>query len=254
MRKVEKKTNKKNIIFVIIYIILFCVLVYSGSKIYNWYKENNNNKQIAKRISNVVTVVQNDNFEEKEKYKIDFNALEEQNDETVAWIKVNNTNVEYPIVKAENNSFYLDHSFDKSYNSAGWIFADYRNNFDGTDKNIVVYGHNRRDGSMFASLKDALSPEWYENDENMDILFDTKNENSTYKIFSIYQIEEEDYYIKTDFDDEIEFQNFIDTIAKRSVKDFEVEVTGEDSILTLSTCANNNKYRVVIHAKKMQNV
>lgn len=254
MRKVEKKTNKKNIIFVIIYIILFCVLVYSGSKIYNWYKENNNNKQIAKRISNVVTVVQNDNFEEKEKYKIDFDALEEQNDETVAWIKVNNTNVEYPIVKAKNNSFYLNHSFDKSYNSAGWIFADYRNNFDGTDKNIVVYGHNRRDGSMFASLKDALSPEWYENDENMDILFDTKNENSTYKIFSIYQIEEEDYYIKTDFDDEIEFQNFIDTIAKRSVKDFEVEVTGEDSILTLSTCANNNKYRVVIHAKKMQNV
>ena len=254
MRKVEKKTNKKNIIFVIIYIILFCVLVYSGSKIYNWYRENNNNKQIAKRISNVVTVVQNDNFEEKEKYKIDFDALEEQNDETVAWIKVNNTNVEYPIVKAENNSFYLDHSFDKSYNSAGWIFADYRNNFDGTDKNIVVYGHNRRDGSMFASLKDALSPDWYENDENMEILFDTKNENSTYKIFSIYQIEEEDYYIKTDFDDEIEFQNFIDTIAKRSVKDFEVEVTGEDSILTLSTCANNNKYRVVIHAKKMQNV
>ena len=254
MRKVEKKTNKKNIIFIIIYIILFCALVYSGSKIYNWYKENNNNKQIAKRISNVVTVVQNDNFEEKEKYKIDFDALEEQNDETVAWIKVNNTNVEYPIVKAENNSFYLDHSFDKSYNSAGWIFADYRNNFDGTDKNIVVYGHNRRDGSMFASLKDALSPEWYENDENMDILFDTKNENSTYKIFSIYQIEEEDYYIKTDFDDEIEFENFIDTIAKRSVKDFEVEVTGEDSILTLSTCANNNKYRVVIHAKKMQNV
>ena len=254
MRKVEKKTNKKNIIFVIIYIILFCALVYYGSKIYNWYRENNNNKQIAKRISNVVTVVQNDNFEEKEKYKIDFDALEEQNDETVAWIKVNNTNVEYPIVKAENNSFYLDHSFDKSYNSAGWIFADYRNNFDGTDKNIVVYGHNRRDGSMFASLKDALSPEWYENDENMDILFDTKNENSTYKIFSIYQIEEEDYYIKTDFDDEIEFQNFIDTIAKRSVKDFEVEVTGEDSILTLSTCANNNKYRVVIHAKKMQNV
>ena len=63
---------------------------------------------------------------------------------------------EYPVVKGSNNSFYLNHCFDKSYNSAGWIFADYRNKFDNTDKNIVIYGHNMRDGSMFGSMLNGM--------------------------------------------------------------------------------------------------
>ena len=169
----------------------------------------------------------------------------------MAWIKVNNTNIEYPIVKTSNNSYYLTHSFDKSYNSAGWPFADYKNKFDGTDKNIVMYGHNRKDGSMFATLKNVLSPEWYNNEKNRNIIFNTENENSIYEVFSVYQIENEEYYIQTEFKTKDKFEKFIKTIKKRSIKDFGVEVTSEDSILTLSTCANNNKYRVVLHAKKV---
>ena len=56
-----------------------------------------------------------------------------------------------------NNDFYLKHSFDKKYNAAGWIFADYRNKLDGSDKNIVVYGHNRQNGTMFSSLRNILN-------------------------------------------------------------------------------------------------
>ena len=248
MRKKQKKKNK-NFFNGIIYLILIGLLIYSGIKIFKWNKENSNNNNITDKINEAVTVEKNS--EGKEDFNINFNTLKKQNEDTVAWIKVNNTNVKYPVVKAKDNSFYLTHSFDKSNNSAGWIFADYKNKFDDTDKNIVIYGHNRRDGSMFSSLKNALNPNWYNNDLNRNILLYTENEEYNYEIFSIYKIESEDYYIKTEFNDENDFEDFINTITKRSVQDFGVNVSKDDSILTLSTCANNNKYRVVIHAKKV---
>ncbi len=251
MRRKKNKKYKRVILNIIIYMILLFVLIYSGIKIFKWYKDKTNNNRITEQIKSTVMVKKENEDKNKEEYAIDFNKLREQNNETVAWIKVNNTNVEYPVVKATNNGFYLNHSFDKSKNSAGWIFADYKNKFDNTDKNIVIYGHNMRDGSMFGSLKNILNSDWYNNEENTDITLYTENEKSIYKVFSIYKIESEDYYIKTEFSNDNEFERFIETLKKRSIKNFNIDISKENSILTLSTCANNNKYRVVLHAKKM---
>lgn len=249
----SKKNNKvkKTILNLVIYVLLFSVLIYSGINIYKWYKDKNNNNEIAEKIKDAVIAKNNENEDQnKEEYTIDFDKLKKQNSDAVAWIKVNNTKMEYPIVKTENNEFYLNHSFDKSENLAGWIYADYRNKFDGKDKNIVVYGHNMRDGSMFGSMKNILTSKWYNNKENYNIIFNIEGENCIYEVFSVYKIEAEDYYIKTKFSDNKEFEEFINTIKKRSIKNFDTNVSKDDSILTLSTCANNNKYRVVLHAKK----
>lgn len=245
----RRKKNKKKLTLIrnIIFLILICTLVYSGSKIFKWYKENKNSNKIVEEINRAVVEKEN----EEDQYKVDFNMLKEQNDETVAWLKVNGTNIEYPVVKTTDNSFYLTHSFDKSNNSAGWIFVDCRNKIDGTDKNMVIYGHNRRDGSMFGSLKNVLDANWYENEENRNIIFCTAEGESVYKVFAIYQIEAEEYYITTDFQDDAQFEEFVTNIKKRSVKEFGEDVSKGDTILTLSTCANNNKYRVVVHAKKI---
>ena len=139
MRRKKNKRYKKVILNIIIYMILLFVLIYSGIKIFKWYNDKTNNNKIAEQIKSTVIVEDKNEDENKEEYTVDFKKLKEQNNETVAWIKVNNTNVEYPVLRATNNSFYLNHSFDKSKNSAGWIFADYRNKFDGTDKNIIIY-------------------------------------------------------------------------------------------------------------------
>ena len=252
MRRKKNKRYKKVILNIIIYMILLFVLIYSGIKIFKWYKDKTNNNKIAEQIKSTVIVEDKNKDENKEEYTVDFNKLKEQNNETVAWIKVNNTNVEYPVVRATNNSFYLNHSFDKSKNSAGWIFADYKNKVDNTDKNIVIYGHNMRDDSMFGSLKNILNSDWYNNEENTNIALYTENEKYIYKVFSIYKIESEDYYIKTEFSNDNEFEKFIKTLKKRSIKNFNIDISKEDSILTLSTCANNNKYRVVLHSKKIK--
>ena len=244
--------KKKRILNIVIYLILFLVLICSGFKLYFWYKDKKNNDETIEQLKNNVKLekIKNDNSN-NEKYIVDFKKLKSENNDVVAYIKVNNTNIEYPIVKTSNNNFYLNHSFDKSKNSRGWIFADYKNKFDNTDKNIVIYGHNMRDGSMFGSLKNILNEEWYNNAENMNITFLTENRNYIYKVFSIYKIESEDYYIKTNFKNDADYEKFLNIIKNRSIKNFDVKLNVDDKILTLSTCANNNKYRVVLHAKKL---
>ena len=245
------KNKKKlfNVVMRIIELIFLILLVYSSINIFKWYNNNKENKQIINEIAESVTINQETN--EEKKYKINFEELKQKNSDTVAWLKIENTNIEFPIVQANNNSYYLTHNFDKEYNVAGWIFADYKNKLDGTDRNIVVYGHNMRNNSMFGSLKDVITEEWYNNEENKYITFVTENDYQTYQVFSVYQIKTEDYYIQTEFKSN-EFTEFIDTITKRSKKDFGINVSKEDTILTLSTCANNNKYRVVLHSVRVK--
>lgn len=244
--------KKKRILNIAIYLILFLILICSGFKLYFWYKDKKNNDETTEQLKNNVKLEKiKKNNSNNEKYIVDFKKLKSENSDVVAYIKVNNTNIEYPIVKTSNNNFYLNHSFDKSKNSRGWIFADYKNKFDNTDKNIVIYGHNMRDESMFGSLKNILNEEWYNNAENKNITFLTEKENYIYKVFSIYKIESEDYYIKTNFKNDEDYEKFLNTIKNRSIKNFDINLNINDKIITLSTCANNNKYRIVLHAKKL---
>ena len=249
-----KHYNKKksNIPSIILMCFFTALLIYSGTKIVIWYMNNQNNKKISDEIAEFVTVDETKEDDE-EKYVVDFEKLKEKNSDIVAWLKVNGTNIETTVVKSTNNDYYLTHNFNKEYNSAGWIFADYKNKVDGTDKNLVIYGHNMRDDSMFGSLKWVINEDWYNNEDNKYITLITENETQVYEVFSVYQIEKEDYYIQTNFNTEKEFNTFAQTIKKRSKKDFNVDVNENDNILTLSTCANNNKYRVVLHAKKIKN-
>lgn len=242
--KKQKNNKKMKILKISTYILLFLILVYSGSRIYVWNNENNKTKIIQENLKDITKLQKSNN-------EINFEELKSQNNDTVFYLKVNNTNISYPVVKYSDNNYYLNHSFDKSKNSAGWLFADYKNKLDGTDKNIVVYGHNRRDGSMFGTLKNILNKEWYDNTDNMDIVYMDIRGKHIYKVFSIYKIENEDYYITTQFNNDIEYKKFLTTIKSRSIKDFNVEISETNSILTLSTCANNNKYRVVLHAKRI---
>lgn len=250
MGKYYKKRDKKSILITLLSLIFILGIIISIIHIAKWYLDNKENKQIENKLANTVTIIEQEN-EDKE-YNINFEELKAVNNETIGWLKVNGTDIEYAVVKTKNNSYYLNHNFEKKYNIAGWIFADYKNNFDKTDKNIVIYGHNRKDGSMFGTLKNILKEEWYSNEENFVIDFITEQEQAKYQVFSVYKIKNEDYYINTEFK-ENEFSSFIKTLEIRSIKDFEIEVTENDSILTLSTCADNNKYRIVLHAKKIIN-
>ena len=182
-------------------------------------------------------------------YQCDFSNLLNKNSDTVAFIHINNTLIHYPVVKTNDNNYYLNHSFDKQENKAGWIFMDYRNNIDELSDNTIIYGHRRLDGTMFGTLKNMLLPSWQNNKDNYVIFISTLKENYLFQIFSIYVIEKENYYIKTDFNGNSEKQKWIDTMKQRNMVAINTEVNINDKFLTLSTCYNNNEKRLVVHAK-----
>lgn len=241
----ENQEDRKNkIISFIFSIISLIIIIACGLYIVMWIMQNNANEQTIKEIYEDTVSVD----DETGTSKIDFGKLKNRNKDVIGWLKVNNTNIDYPIVKGNDNDFYIKHNFDKNYNIAGWVFADYRLKADGTDKNIVIYGHNMKNGSMFGSLKKVLTKEWYENEDNMYVTFETEEQVLTYKVFSVYQIKKETYYTTTSFRSAEAYQNFLNTLKSRSIKKFNEDVSTDDKILTLSTCASNNDYRVVLHA------
>lgn len=153
------------------------------------------------------------------------------------------------MVKSTNNNYYLNHAFDKSYNTSGSIFADYRNHFDKLDKNTVIYGHNRKNGNMFSNLNYTLEEIWYKYDKNQFINFDTPSQATVWQIFSMYQATTKNVINPISFSSDTDFSNFVQTVKGKSIYDFNVAVDKDDKILTLYTCGNNTAYRVIIHAK-----
>ena len=232
--------NIKKIIRLIIEIFFVILILISLFMIIRWFIGTRKNKEIIKDIN------KNINIEEIRdgKREVDFDYLKNLNSDTVAYLSVDGVDIAYPVVKTNNNDFYLNHSFDKSKNVAGWIFMDYRNNDLNTDKNTIIYGHNMKDGSMFGKLKVL------KNNTSREITLINSNGTYHYKMFSIYEVEEEDYYINTAFSSDDDYYVFLKTIADRSLYDYNYEPSISDHILTLSTCSSNNK-RLVVHAYRI---
>ena len=242
--KKRRRLKKKAVVAALILALSISGMLCSLKNIISWKKDTSGNNEIKKEIQEAIKI-----DEETKEYIVDFDKLKEQNSDTVAYIKVENTNIEYPVVKGTDNDYYLRHNFNKEYNVAGWIFADYRNKFDGTDRNTVIYGHNMKDGSMFNNLRKTSNKKWKEEDHTITLI--TQNKTTKYQIFSVYTIEPEEYYLQTEFND-INYINFINKIKERSIYEYDVNVETTDKILTLSTCNDSGSKRIVVHAKEIK--
>lgn len=260
--------DKSRIVISVISIIL---IIFAIGLLVFWQFENNESANLTNDIYNSTMIVEipndaenieivsqpSDNINNPDNYdniidtnliSVDLDNLISQNSDTIAWIKVDGTDISYPVVQTTDNDYYLNHSFNGKYNSSGWIFADYRNDINNFNKNTIIYGHNRLNNTMFATLNTVLSEEWFDN-RDWCIQFSTLTHNTLWQIFSVYKIPSETYYITTDFEDELEYMQFLETILDRSYYDFETNLNFNDKILTLSTCTNVNNGRLVVHAK-----
>ena len=180
-------------------------------------------------------------------YEQVFDSLLKMNKDTVGWIYVKNTNINYPVVQGNRNNYYLWRDFNKKRNNYGWIFMDYRNNHNNLDQNTIIYGHNVKEGIMFGTMRTMMNPSWYNKTDNRLITFNTLNKKMQWLMFSTYRIPATEDYLKTNFDSEEEFMEFINLIKSRSKKDFKVDIKPTDKILTMQTCSSNNT-RNVVHA------
>lgn len=182
-------------------------------------------------------------------YEKVFSTLQEINNDTVGWLTVNNTKIDYPVVQAKDNDYYLNRDYYQDKNRHGWIFMDYRNNPDELNENTIIYGHNLANQTMFGTLRYSLNANWYKKSANQIITFNTPNANMKFQIFSVYTIPKTNDYLDVTFSNSNLFQAYIDLVKGRSIYDFNINVTTDDKILTLSTCASGSDKRLVVHAK-----
>lgn len=230
--------RNKKIIFYTIILIFLCILIYCFYNIKKYYLEHLQIQKVTKEmIKTYYNPINN---------KINLNKMKKINDEIVGWIKVENTNINYPFVQTDNNEYYLTHFIDKSYNKIGTVFLDYRNNINNLDQNNILYAHGRMDKTMFGSLRNVLRKKWFDETNDKNIYLYTENGYYIFKIFSVYKIKTTDDYLKINFNNN--FPKFIKLIKSRSIYDFNVNVENHDKIITLSTCYNKD-YKIVIHGK-----
>lgn len=269
----EKMNNKiklkwKNIILILMFLILFITLNISIYNIIKWKLDSNKTNEeinIIQENANIEEVQDNKGTEIIKQAKkipkenpywdyikmnmidVNFDNLKKINSDVVGWIKVNGTNINYPFVQSKDNKYYLTHSFSKSYNNAGLVFLDYRNN-NINNRNTIIYAHGRTDKTMFGTLRKVLNNGWINNTNNYVIKISTEKENSLWQIFSIYHIPTTNDYLQTEFKDEREYQRFLNILKNRSNHNFNTSITSNNTILTLSTCYNDSE-KMVVHAK-----
>ncbi|MDD5979886.1 MAG: class B sortase [bacterium] len=263
--KTIKKKKKKIVVFFINIITIVSLIAGGiGIKLLLDYKEDQEEtkklqQELADKKETIISMVEQDIQKEIDEIPVVdpkitelFDSLLKDNNDAVAWLKLNNTDIDTPIVQSDNNEYYLNHNFNKKYNEIGWTFADYRNNFPDLSTNTIIYGHTYRNSTLaFSSLKKVLNKSWYDNEENQIIYLTTTEKELKFKIFSIYTVKNTNDYLKTNMNKE-EFNVFIANALERSVKNFNTEVKYGDKILTLSTCYNTSNYRLVVHAKLVE--
>ena len=271
----KKIINKKNMYRLLI-LIISGLLAYNISKVIYYYFANHKTgkmvEQISKKVTestiedNDLTEIIEDNYYSKTFPLIDVNyeSLKEINEDTIGWLKIAGTKINYPILKSKDNTYYLNHSFDKKNNPDGWIFLDTRNNSITPDMNNLIYGHSIPTTALLGELPGLLrdidskdnytiisTSKWLSNKDNYLIYYNTDSFYSLWEVFSIYSTKNPISYFNIGYTT-TEFNDFINKIKNESNYNFDTEVNENSKVLTISSCYYENPFTVInmaIHAK-----
>lgn len=165
---------------------------------------------------------------------VDFESLQAINPDIIAWIFIEGTNINYPVVQGPDNSYYLHRLSDGSYNGAGSIFMDYRNESDLSDRNTVLYGHHMKNGSMFQNITKYKDPSFYE--AHPVCLIMTPNGNYKLEFFAGYVIDMNSQAWKMEFESDEEYTRWLEDAISKSTFTSTIKPTAQDRVVTLSTC------------------
>ncbi len=186
----------------------------------------------------------------EEPFSFDYQKLAAQNSDAVGWLRMPGTAINYPVVQGEDNSYYLSHTFLKTDNYMGAVFMDSRIKEGFAAKNPILYGHNMRNGAMFASLCNFREKTYCEAHPSFEVY--TKDGKRDYAVFSVYETAPDSAVYQFDFASEEEYGAYLQTALRQSLYDTGVEVSARDSILTLSTCVNDDRdVRFIVQAKAL---
>lgn len=250
----------KKIIVRIVFIVALCVFVYSGfnlgSVYYKYWKVNKDNKDLAQKV---ITHAKKPKKVQKKyvrkrhiagmdqnalKRTIDFKQLKSINSDIIGWIYIPHTVVDYAVLKGQDNNTYLHHNYYKKYSFAGCIFMDQMNKADFTDDNTILYGHNMKNGSMFATLKQYMSQSYMDKHPYIYV-YRPDGSLNVYSVFSTNIFKAVSHmYAKGN-----PYESYVKKILSTSLAKEDVEMKAAP-LLMCSTCSGaNSENRNVVYGR-----
>lgn len=267
----NRRDNLKQIIIKVVFLIAFLTMLISAGFIANHFitaeREENiieDARDIWYSTADTVSDDTQNNVADDETAKTGLTdaekALKELNSDFKGWLTLKGAGVDHPVYQTGDNSYYLNHNQNKQKSAYGALYFDYENVIteEKVDKNLIIYGHEMKNGSMFGSLKKLRNLSFYK--ENSTVELTLSGEKSTYRIYAIFVLNaskaDDDGYVyniyKQTFADEDEFNSWVNEACERSIIDTNVGVEYDDEILTLVTCAGDfDNARLVVMAKKL---
>lgn len=236
---------RKLINIILVAIIIVCLSII-GYKYYNYNKDDKLNSEIQdlQPVINEASDLdnnssgENDGQDQSKDGDYVNSANEEElksiNSDYKMWIQIENTNINYPVVQGSDNDYYLKHNFRKESNISGTVFVESANDID-NDKNIILYGHNMRNGTMFNNITNYKEESFFNEDNKISIIMN--NTLYEYEVFSVYVKNVSEVNLAIGFANEDEFINYAYNEADESLYKKDVDFSEEDNLITLVTCS-----------------
>lgn len=236
---------RKIINIILVAIIIVCLSII-GYKYYNYNKDDKLNSEIQDLQPVINEASDSDNNssgendgQDQSKYGDYVNSANEEqlksiNSDYKMWIQIENTNINYPVVQSSDNDYYLKHNFRKESNISGTVFIESANDID-NDKNIILYGHNMRNGTMFNNITNYKEESFFNEDNKINIIMN--NTLYEYEVFSVYVKNVSEVNLAIGFANEDEFINYAYNESEESLYKKDVDFSAEDNLITLVTCS-----------------
>lgn len=222
--------------------ILVIIIILSLSYIVKYFLEIHNSEK-ENDVLSTIKIDEKDITEINTERMLQVKELQKENSDIVGWLEVGGTNINYPVLQGEDNSYYMTHNYKKEQATSGSLFLDKDYNWDIPSSNLLIYGHNNKDGLMFQELLKYESEEFYK--EHPTIRFTTEKEDAEYEILSafksrVYYKSETNvfrYYFFVNAESEEEYNEYVENAKKESLYDTGKTAQYGDQLITLSTCA-----------------
>ena len=255
MKKEETQEKRGRIEIPLYKLILVIIAIISIITIYNTYYKETKTDDVLSDIKVDETQI----TETKTEKMLQLEELKKQNNDIVAWLEIPNTKINYPVLQTSDNEYYMKHNYKKEKSGDGSIFLDKDYNWDIPSSNLLIYGHNNKNGNMFQDLLKYEDENYYK--EHPTIQFTTVNDDCTYEIIAVfksrvYYKSEQNvfrYYYFINAENEEEYNNYVEESKKASLYDTGKTAEYGDQLLTLSTCEYSQEDgRFVVVARKIE--
>lgn len=236
--------RKKKVFYWCLLGTILIVIILLSVQLFNKYTDDQKTKNAIENVLKIKEeIIAEDNSLNVEELRKIYN-----NEDIVGILKIDGTTILDPIVKTINNTYYLNHTVNKEYSIAGALFVDYRTALD--SKQMNIYGHNSaKFKAPFRQLKKYLKEDFYKENKYIEIY--TENDILTYEIFSVEIAVNVYEHEKISFNNNDEWNRHFNILKNNSIYPIDVDITGEDNILVLQTCLDNNNSLLVISSRKV---